>query len=101
MISKNMECFIFQQVDDHYTVSENINGHDIDMQIDTGCRYSIVKENTYKEICGTSTLLKSRKKLLTYCGDKIPVRGDFVVEVRLNDQTDDLQLTVSKCKGPN
>ena len=74
---------------------------DIDMQIDTGCRYSIVYEDTYKEICETSTLLKLRKKLLTYCGDKVLFKGDFVVAVRLNDQIDDLELTVSKCKGPN
>ena len=86
--------------DDSYTVSVNINGHDTDMQIDTGCRYSIVNEDTFKEICGTS-LLKSRKKLFTYSGDKIPVKGDLAVTVRLNDKTEDLQLTVSKCKGPN
>ena len=87
--------------DDPYVVPISINGQEIIMEIDTGCRHTLVNEETSKQICKGNTLHKSRKKLTTFLGEEIPVKGEIGVSVCYNNKSQDLQLTVVEGKGPN
>ena len=49
--------------DDPYVVLIYINGQEIIMEMDTGCRHTLVNEQTSKQICKGNTLYKSRKNL--------------------------------------
>ena len=87
--------------DDLYVVPISINGQEIIMEIDTGCRHTLVNEETSKQICKGNTLHKSRKNLTTFLGEEIPVKGEIGVSVCYNNMSQDLQLTVVEGKGPN
>ena len=87
--------------DDPYIVSLQINGKNLELEIDTGSKCTIIDEKTYKTISDNTTLLKSRKKLTTYLGEQIPVAGTANVSVLHNGTQNNLQLVVVKSDGPN
>ena len=66
-----------------YHVVLNINGVDIDMEIDTGASISIVNKIVFDKITGTdpttSLLRRSQAKLKTYTGDVIIPEGETTV----------------------
>ena len=89
--------------DDPYIVSLQINGKNLEFEIDTGSKCTIIDEKTYKTISDntTCTLLKSRNKLTTYLGEQIPAAGTANVSVLHSGKQNNLQLVVVKSDGPN
>ena len=72
--------------DDPYMISLNIEDTEIEMEIDTGSRCTVINKLTFDRLCGKATLLNTRKRLTTYLGEEIPVKGHAKVNVSHNNQ---------------
>ena len=69
---------------DPYQALIKMNGHPVQMEIDTGASVSVVGEDIFKAIQRGEKpleLQKSSVQLRTYTGDEIPVRGSVLVPV--------------------
>ena len=78
----------------------------VPMQLDTGSFYSLLSENTYREIWKTTSerpdLAPFSTKLFAYGGSSIPVLGTIRVEAKLSklDEPVMVDLVVVKHNGP-
>ena len=66
-----------------------------------GAAVSIISEETYKNLFPNLNLKEAPIGLKTYTGERIPILGEIVVEVRYNEQNHKLSLIVVKGKGHN
>jgi hypothetical protein len=74
---------------------------DLPMELDTGASHKVISEKTYKQIGGTVSKLQSSKvSLFTYTGEKLIISGSAMVQVKHNNQTQELPLVVLKKDGP-
>ena len=80
-------------------VSVNLNGQDVEMELDTGASVSLISEEAYGQIT-TAPVQESKTRLCTYTGENIPVVGTAEVTVRHNGQTAVLPLVVTSKAGP-
>ena len=87
--------------DDCYMISLNIEDTEIDMEIDTGSRCTVINKLTFDRLCGKATLLNTRNRLTTYLGEEISVKGHAKVNVSHNNQKRCLELLNVDGKGPN
>lgn len=88
---------------DPIMVSVNIHGKQVQMEVDTGAGRSIVSEQVYQECWGPEVLPLQAADLTlhTYTGDTIQVLGKAMVDVKYNDQNEQLILYVVAGEGPN
>ena len=83
------------------TVEVDVEGTVVRMEVDTGSAVSLVNEKTFRRLCPTPKLTKSKSVLRTYTGAKIPVIGEFVADIRYRNQERWLPLVVVGGGGPN
>ena len=83
-------------------VTMNLDGSDIDMEIDTGASISLISENTHKtKWTQPPTLKHSNTTLYTYTGESIEVLGTANVSVTYQNQHKILPVVVVKGDGPS
>ena len=63
-------------------VSVNLDGIDIDLELDTGAAVSIMSEDTFRRNWPNKELQTSDKKLKTYSGEPLLVKGTINVQVK-------------------
>ncbi len=78
-----------------YTVDIEIEGHKVNMQLDTGAAVSIIPETLYNKILTKRHLTRTRP-LRSYSGDKLDLLGESQVSVKYGAQTMTLPLVVVK-----
>jgi len=71
---------------DFIEVEVNINGKPHTMELDTGCKTSLLSEDFWKQSLGSPPLLKSTRIFSTYTKEKFYARGQFQCELTYNDQ---------------
>ena len=80
-------------------VSVKINGHPIDMLVDTGAVVSIATEYLYRKHL-SQLPLKEARELRNYSGDKLDLLGEFTVTVEYNAHKYELPLVIVKGDKP-
>ena len=78
-----------------YTVDVEINGHKVNMQLDTGAAVSIIPETLYNSILRGHPLTETRP-LKSYSGNSLSLLGQLQVTVKHNSQVVTLPLVVAK-----
>jgi hypothetical protein len=87
---------------DPYKVNVNVNGKEIEMDIDTGASVTVFNDTTYKIIKQEAELTPVKGQLRTYLGQPLPVLGKTEVTVQLQDEEPvKLPVTIVAYKGPN
>ncbi len=87
-----------------YSATPNLNGADLEMEIDTGASLSLISEKTYHQLWKKETappLQHTEINLRTYTGEKLEIAGTINVTVKINGQTAELNLVVVKGGGPS
>ena len=83
-------------------VTVQVNGVDLEMELDTGASVSLVGEETFRRIQGNASILQpSKAGLYTYTGESIAVLGSADVQVEHHGQSLKLPLIVKKGEGPS
>ena len=81
-----------------------VNNAELAMEVDTGATLSIISEATYRSIWPKDRappLQASSKKLKTYTGEKITVKGSVEVDVTYQTQNAKLDLLIVEGNGPS
>ena len=81
-------------------VTFDIEGRELDMELDTGAAYTVISEGTYKSKFAGTKLRKSRVLLKTYTNERIHVVGQLNVHVKYEQQDAALTLQVVAGNGP-
>ena len=81
-----------------YSVDLYLNGHKVQMELDTGARVSLIPQTLWRKL-GKRSLQPSNCELKTWSGQKVEILGTTTVHVNYNDQTKDLPLFVTKNNG--
>lgn len=87
-----------------YQEKFNVNGQNIDMEIDTGASLSVINRETYESLRqgNENLVLKESKVVLhTYTGKRVSPLGILEVTVKYGNQTHPLPLLVLAGTGPN
>ena len=63
------------------TVCLNVNGTDLDVELDTGAVVSLITERTYKQKFSHVPMRGSTQKLHTYSGDSLKVVGEITADI--------------------
>ena len=77
-----------------FHVTVNIEGKQVEMEVDTGAGVSLVAESTYQKFWPSQKLQKSTVRLQTYTGERLTVKGELEVEVAKDTLTRRLPLVV-------
>ena len=96
--------FRTQSKEKPYSVTVELDGVPLEMEVDTGVLLSVISEETLKvvrsEVC--LPLQKYSRRLKTYTGDAIPVLGVCQVAATFKGSTPKvMEVTVVKGKGPS
>ncbi len=84
-----------------YKVKLEVNGHPLEMEVDTGAAVSLAPESAVATLLSTTQLQSSNIVLKTYTGEQIPVKGVMSVDVRYGQQHHrDLKLLIVQEGGP-
>lgn len=70
-----------------------IDGHNIEMEIDTGSAVTLISSNTLREFSSAKELEKTKAQLRTYTGEDVKVLGATTVLVKHHDKL--IQLTTA------
>ncbi len=65
-----------------YHLIMKINGHEVNMELDTGSPWTIISLKTYSKVGRLSELKPSKAGLKTYTGNKVPIVGEAMVSVQ-------------------
>ncbi len=84
---------------DAIVVDVNVAGQNIEMEVDTGARMSIIPEDMYRETFKHVPLSPSGYNLHVYNGDKLGILGQASVQVTYQDQCEELTLLVADIQG--
>jgi predicted aspartyl protease len=87
-----------------YQEKFNVNGQNVDMEIDTGASLSVINHETYESLRqgNENLVLKESKVILhTYTGERVSPLGILEVTVKYGNQTHPLPLLVLASTGPN
>lgn len=68
-----------------FTCTVNFQHSDVTMEIDTGSRYTLIGEDTFKSLTTRPRLRECRVKLRAYTRQPIPVLGEFRTSVKHNN----------------
>ncbi|KAL5517154.1 hypothetical protein EMCRGX_G002638 [Ephydatia muelleri] len=82
------------------SVSLQVNGVILPMEIDTGAAVSIIPERVRQELFPYLKLQNTRVRLRTYTAEQITVLGTISVQVKFKNQTRTLSLFVVNTDGP-
>ena len=82
-------------------VPMEINDKPVYMELDTGAAMTIMSETQFKELLPGVELRESNVLLKTYSGERLPVKGESVVRVQHNGQSQELVLTIVAGQGPS
>ena len=69
-----------------YTVTLEVAGQQLQMEIDTGASLSLISESTCRKLWPKKRLLPTIAKLKTYSGETLPILGTLNVQVSHNKQ---------------
>ena len=85
------------------TATLNVNGVELQMEVDTGASASIISQTTYQKSWPTHAppLQPSNVKLRTYTGEELKVLGSLTTEVQYLNQKARLHLLVVAGSGPS
>ena len=78
-----------------------LNGVTHSMELDTGAAITVISEAKCQELFPGAMFRKSDLLLKTYTGEPLPVIGELNVQVRYEEQENDLALTVVAGDGPS
>ena len=81
-------------------VSVKLNGHTVDMLVDTGAVVLIVPERIYRKYLPQAPLRKARD-LRSYSGDKLNLIGELTVTVQYGAQEYNFPLVIVKGDKPS
>ena len=82
----------------------NIDGKEVEMEIDTGESVPVVTHTEYKRLWSPKSrppLHVARIKLKTYTGEMIKIYGPFEMVVNHQGEEERLLLVIVESKGPN
>ena len=82
------------------TVTLQINGQPVVMEVDTGAAVSLISSDMQKKYLHSVALEPSEAILTTYTGEQIPIAGKILVNVQYKEQNKDLYLYVVERDGP-
>jgi hypothetical protein len=90
-----------QQRDPPLTMSVELDGRVIEMEVDTGASRSLISAETFAAELGSQPPLQpTQVRLHTYSGEQIPVEGRIRVGVRVQDgEVEELELLVVSGRG--
>ena len=83
------------------TVNVEINGQQLDMELDTGAAVTLISTQTHQQLFPDVPLINTSTVLTTYTGEKIPVAGAREVKVRYGGKRYSLKLHVVEGGGPS
>ena len=78
-----------------------IEGHQVEMELDTGAAVSLMSEKTFKELWPEKKLSPTKCRLVSYSKEPIPVAGSVDVSVEYQHQQARLSLIVVAGSGPS
>ena len=81
-----------------------VNGANLEMEVDTGAACSVISAMTYQESWPKDQappLYSTKKKLCTYTGEPLQIKGDITVRACYQAQTAELELLVVAGTGPS
>ena len=84
-----------------YTVTLEVAGQQLQMEIDTGASLSLISESTCRKLWPKKRLLPTIAKLKTYSDETLPILGTLNVQVSHNKQKACLALVVVTGSGPS
>ena len=87
-----------------YQVSLELDGVEIEMEVDTGASLTVISEDTLKQVKKRAylPLQKGTRRLKTYTGQEIPVAGVCKFDVSYKGRpSETLEVVVVKGQGPN
>ena len=64
-----------------YTVTLEVNGKPLVMEIDTGASYSVISGALHKQLWPQKRLMPTTVKLRTYMGEPLAVKGSIMYQV--------------------
>ena len=79
---------------DPYMTTMIVNGREVQLEVDTGCPWTIVPKQVYNEISSNSKPTSSHIKLKSYTGEKVDIYGEAMVDVQLEPQMMPEKLTL-------
>lgn len=82
-------------------VPVGLNGIHFLMELDTGAGVSIISRETYKKHFLETPLQSSNTHLHTYTGHPVHVSGQFLVQLKYQNQNVTVPLLVVKGSGPS
>lgn len=80
-------------------VPVKIHGHDLEIQLDTGCALSLAPMSFYDKYCSHVPLIPCKNSLFTYTGEKVTPLGECVVDITYNDSSYNLPLLIVPGNG--
>ena len=88
-----------------FVVKVQLNSCDVCMEVDTGASASIISEETFKSLWPTKAerpaLTPSSRRLQTYTGQELQIRGTINVNVEYGEKKQSLPLLVATGDGPS
>ncbi|XP_031349711.1 uncharacterized protein LOC116175630 [Photinus pyralis] len=72
---------------DKYVISVLVNNNEINMEVDSGAKFSILPEDKFKALNLNTTLQPSNISFRTYSKNIIPCKGKIEVSVKYKDKT--------------
>ena len=83
-------------------VDIKLNGQAVRAEVDTGAAVSVCSEEQFHRLFpkGGPTIAPSRRKLCTYGGKRLPLRGEVIVCVQYGAVSVNLPLIVTEGTGP-
>ena len=85
------------------TVTVEVNGAMLTMEVDTSAAVSVTSEMTYKRlwtVANRPPLKSTEVQLQTYSGEQLPVLGQLSVNIHYKGKEERLELVVIFGKGP-
>lgn len=83
------------------TVDVSVQGTEIRTEVDTGASSTVISEEEWNRLRSKPRLEASNRRLVTYTGEALQVRGVAMVEVKFKNQVETLPLKVVKGTGPS
>ncbi|CAJ1066281.1 uncharacterized protein K02A2.6-like [Xyrichtys novacula] len=99
-MSEYREVYTTSDGKDGYVVDMDIEGQNIQMQLDTGACVSLVSEITYKTSLAYLPLSPCKIPLSTFSGERIPVLGKVDVNVEYEQQAAKVPLVIVRGDRP-
>ena len=84
-----------------YTSMLCIDGHNVEMEIDTGSAVTLMSNNMFRKLFANRKLEKTKAQLRAYAGEDVKVLGAISVPVKQHSKLFNLPLLVVDGQGPS